>query len=370
VSLTEIFILTLLVGALGYLGQTLLFIIGAARSYNKIAESDLPTATVLVAAKNEQENIGRCLKALDELEYPEGKLQIVLVDDKSTDNTSKIIDEFIKNKPKFVKIISTKEIGELKGKTNALANGTRIATGEVILTTDADCAPEKTWVKTICSYYEPGVGVVNGFTSQEYNDRFTGMQNLDFIYLLSVAAGTINTGMPISCIGNNMSYLKKAYEEVGGYESLPFSITEDFNLMMAIIRLKKYKIRMPLDRESLVVSSPCLDYKTLYRQKKRWGIGGLKAPLRGWLLMVPAYVINVAILLSPVLVFLHPITLIAWPIKMISDFVLLMFNLSGLGIASSLKHFMSYFVYSTLYVVLLPFVVISNPTVVWKERKF
>ena len=109
-SLTDIFILTLLVGALGYLGQTLLFIIGAARSYNKIAESDLPTATVLVAAKNEQENIGRCLKALDELEYPEGKLQIVLVDDKSTDNTSKIIDEFIKNKPKFVKIISTKKI--------------------------------------------------------------------------------------------------------------------------------------------------------------------------------------------------------------------------------------------------------------------
>ncbi len=53
-------------------------------------------------------------------------------------------------------------------------------------------------------------------------DNFSGMQSIDFIYLLFVASGTINIGMPITCIGNNMSYRKKAYDEVGGYENLPF----------------------------------------------------------------------------------------------------------------------------------------------------
>ena len=83
------------------------------------------------------------------------------------------------------------------------------------------------------------VGIVNGFTTQTAYNAFSGMQAIDFVYLLIVAAGTINLGYPISCIGNNMSYRKKAYLETGGYEKLPFSVTEDFNLLMAIARLGK-----------------------------------------------------------------------------------------------------------------------------------
>ena len=80
-------------------------------------DDDLPSATVIVAARNEEENILRCLISLDNIVYDDKKLEIILVDDKSTDNTGQIIDEFILNKPKFKKIVTKREIREyLKGK--------------------------------------------------------------------------------------------------------------------------------------------------------------------------------------------------------------------------------------------------------------
>ena len=125
------------------------------------------------------------------------------------------------------------------------------------------------------------------------------MQAIDFLYLLVVASGTINLNNPISCIGNNMSYRQSAYTDVGGYENLPFSVTEDFNLLWAIYKLKKYKLIFPLDKESLVTSIPCKNIKSLFRQKKRWAVGGLEIPLRGYLIMAWGFTTNLCILLTP-----------------------------------------------------------------------
>jgi cellulose synthase/poly-beta-1,6-N-acetylglucosamine synthase-like glycosyltransferase len=209
----------------GYFIQSVLFVIGINKKFPKIKDEELPKATVVVAVRNEEVNILRCLKALDKLVYPEGKLEIIISDGHSTDKTVDIVNDFTKNRQRFKLISASPEKDNLRGKANAIDSAVRITDGEIILTTDADCETDPLWVKTICSYYKEDVGVVNGFTTQTAGNGFSGMQSLDFVYLLIVAAGTINLGYPISCIGNNMSYRKKAYLETGGYEALPFSVT-------------------------------------------------------------------------------------------------------------------------------------------------
>ena len=135
-----------------YFIQIALFLIGANKRYDKIqSEDDLPTASVIVAARNEENNILACIESLDKLDYPEGKLEIILVDDFSEDGTKKIIDEFIADKPKFRLIQPSLKLTEKVGKANALANGIRASKGEIILTTDADCAVSPTWAKTLAS---------------------------------------------------------------------------------------------------------------------------------------------------------------------------------------------------------------------------
>ena len=256
----------------------------------------------------------------------------------------------------------------LKGKTNALANALEIAKGEIILTTDVDCEVNPLWVKTITSYYRENIGAVNGFTTQLVNDGFSGMQAIDFVYLLVVASGTINLNKPVSCIGNNMSYRKSAYTEAGGYENLSFSVTEDSNLLLAIYNLKKYKLLYPLDRDALVTSVPCKDLKALLNQKKRWANGGLQVPVAGKIIMAWAFATNLCILLTA-LFFTAGCLYLAF-FKLAIDYFVLYFVHKQLGIAKNLRYFLNFEVYYILYVLTLPIVLTLNRKVIWKGREY
>jgi 1,2-diacylglycerol 3-beta-glucosyltransferase len=194
------------------------------------------------------------------------------------------------------------------------------------------------------------------------------MQALDFIYLLAVASGTINLGYPISCIGNNMAYRKKAYLDAGGYENLPFSVTEDSQLLNTIDNLKKYKIIYPLDKRSLVNSIPCKSFKELYRQKKRWAIGGIDVPLRGYFVMSTAFAVNLLMFLTPL--FFSSVMLYLAVFKLAIDFFILYPVLKALGLTKNLKYFFVFQIYYIIYTLVLPFALLISRKVVWKNRKF
>jgi cellulose synthase/poly-beta-1,6-N-acetylglucosamine synthase-like glycosyltransferase len=351
-----------------YFLQLVIFIIGASKKYPKLPDSELPFATVIVAARNEENNILDCIKSLDELTYPQDKIEIIIVNDNSTDKTGEIIEKYIEGKPKFKTIVPSESIGNLKGKTNALANAIKLSKGDIILTTDADCIVSPTWARTIASYFTKDVGLVGGFTTQQDKTVFQGMQAVDFIYLLTVASGAVNLKKPLSCIGNNMAYRRDAYIEIGGYEGLPFSVTEDFNLLMAIHKLKKYKIIYPLDKESLVVSKPCPDWKTLYWQKKRWGVGGINSGLIGYLVMTWGFISHVCMLLLPF--FFSAAGLFLTLFKFCIDYFFVSPVYKKLKIKLRFIHFLAFEFYFIIYVILLPLIVFTNRKVVWKGRQF
>ncbi|MCX7875765.1 MAG: glycosyltransferase [Melioribacteraceae bacterium] len=351
-----------------YFINLVVFTIGASKNYPKLPKEKLPTATVIVAARNEEKNIYECLVSLDKLEYPENKLEIIIVNDNSTDNTEKIISDFIKDNPKFKLYVPEKILGNLKGKANALANALKIAKGEIILTTDADCIVNPKWVETICSYYQDDVAFVGGFTTQEDKTAFQAMQAIDFVYLLTVAAGSLNLGKPLAAIGNNMSYRKSVYDEIGGYENLPFSITEDFRLLRSIHQLKKYKCIYPIDENALVVSKACENFKELYWQRKRWGVGGKESDLFGYLTMVWGYISKVMILLTPIFFSLNAFYLSLT--KIVIDYFFAKNVFVKLKLKMKLFHFLVFEIYYTIYVIILPFIVLPSKKVKWKGRTF
>jgi len=346
----------------------IIFSIGAAKKYPKISKENLPGITVVVAARNEEENILECLQSLDALKYPDGKLEIIIVNDSSTDKTGQIIDEFISDKPIFKSILPGKSIGNLKGKANAIANAIDACTGEIILTTDADCTVDPAWAETIASYYSEEVAFVGGYTTQSYSTTFGGMQAIDFVYLLTVAAGAMNLGKPLSCIGNNMSYRKSVYEEVGGYEKIPFSVTEDFQVLMAIHKLKKYKTIYPLDVNALVTSKPCPGIKSLYKQKKRWGVGGLHSDFIGFVVMVVAYLAQLSVLTVPF--FFSSVSLYLAAFKILTDYFFVYLVFRKLNLKMRYTHFAAFEIYYIFYVLILPFAVLIKKKVEWKGREY
>lgn len=358
----------LLIATFFYTLQIILFTIGANKKFNKLEDEKLPTVSVIIAARNEENKIKSCLESLDKLEYPTNKLQIILVDDNSTDKTARIILDFIEGKDKFKYIKVNSYRGNLRGKANAIDNGIRNSDGEIIITTDADCTVKPTWVKSIASYYTENVGIVCGYTTQKDDKAFYGMQAIDFIYLLTVAAGGMNLGKPLSAIGNNMSFRRVAYDEVGGYEALPFSVTEDFNLLMSIYKLKKYDLIYPLETDALVTSEPCLNIKELYHQKKRWGVGGLKSDFIGYAVMASGFIIHLFYLFIPFVLSFNIIVLLTF--KLALDFAFVRSVFKKLNIRLNTYHFVVFEIYFIIYVILLPIVLLFSRKVKWKGRTF
>jgi Glycosyltransferases, probably involved in cell wall biogenesis len=122
-----------------------------------------PRISVVVAARNEEKDIEKCLQSLLKQTYPTNSYEIIIVDDGSTDKTASIVKSFSE---RFANIHllslmfdSEQKIGR---KPIALAKGIAQASGEIILTTDADCIVPLRWIEIMVNHFEEGVVFVAG----------------------------------------------------------------------------------------------------------------------------------------------------------------------------------------------------------------
>lgn len=123
--------------------------------------ADWPRVTVLVAAHNEEKVIAHILTALTEVRYPDDKILIVPVNDRSTDRTREIIDSFVKAHPGRIRPFH--RTGGKGGKAAALKDAMAMVETEVILIFDADYIPGSGLIKQLVApFFDPEVGGVMG----------------------------------------------------------------------------------------------------------------------------------------------------------------------------------------------------------------
>jgi cellulose synthase/poly-beta-1,6-N-acetylglucosamine synthase-like glycosyltransferase len=350
-----------------YVGLVLIFLYGLKRTRDRDGHA-APFVSVIIAARNEEANISECLASVLEQTYSPDLYEVIVVDDNSTDGTKLICGQFMERFPRL-NCIHAPENSALPGKPNALACGIEKAKGEVILITDADCIVPPTWIEHTARRYEGNVGLIGGVTLQRNTNWFEGMQSLDWAFILGMAASTAGLNHQHGGIGNNLSFRRKAYDQVGGYRNLKFSITEDYTIIQAILNLGTWDYLYPLDPKITVESKPCSDWKTLLRQKQRWGKGGLDMKISGLLIMVIGFCMHVA---PFIMLYWGEVVLAASAlmIKFIFDYIFLYRLLSRIDRLSDLKWFYYFEVYFILYVMILPFLVFFGGKVQWKGRSF
>ena len=131
------------------------------RRKNDFPFSTPPKCTILICARNEEENIGACLNSLSNIQYPTELLEILVVDDSSTDTTPQILHSW-KAKLPNLRTINTQNLAKHKfeGKVSALIHGMDVAQGEFVLITDADCTVGPNWVHEHIRWYKSDTGMV------------------------------------------------------------------------------------------------------------------------------------------------------------------------------------------------------------------
>jgi len=255
----------------------LLWLLVFNRKHYRTQLTQQPRISILIAARNEAFTIGRCLQAIEALDYPKEKLEVLIGDDASTDGTRAVIAAFIHDKPHYRCITITETLGQARGKANVLAQLARQATTDYYFYTDADIVVPPEWIKAMLSEMPPEVGVVTGITTIQGKTLFAKLQAMDWLYALGSMQVVSDLKLPVTAMGNNMVLRRQAYEAVGGFESIPFSITEDIAIFNQVLR-KGWRFRNIYDRSVLALSTPAVSFKQFLHQRKRWMRGSMHLP--------------------------------------------------------------------------------------------
>ncbi len=256
--------------ALGYFGILHLIFWGLKRLEIK-NQTDFPTVSIVIAARNEAQRIEPALQALENLDYPENKLEIIFVDDASSDNTAQIIEGYCEKHANWHLLKLNHRSGFASGKKHALKHGINAAKHEIIFTTDADCEVPPGWLKYMTAYFEPNVQMVLGYSPLK---RHSGIRNLllqfDNLFSAIMAAAPTMWGYPISSVGRNMAYRKATYLKIGGFDALKKYRSGDDVYMTERFRLTRSgKITYCANPKTFVETLPPETFKDFWHQQIR-----------------------------------------------------------------------------------------------------
>lgn len=325
-----------------------------------------PKVSILLAARNEELLIGRCLDAMDQLTYPKDKLEIIIGDDDSTDNTLSIVRDFIKNKSNFQVHSIQNIIGKGRGKANVLGQLAHQATGEFLFITDVDVKLPPTWIQALLQEFEEGIGLVSGTTMCESGNLFATMQSIDWLHFMGYIKAFAHVGVGCTSVGNNMAVRAEAYWQTGGYEVIDFSITEDYKLFQAVTKLG-WGWKNILSKYSLGKAWFIPSFVDMLHQRKRWLIGAKDLPLN-WKTMIIIYGLFIPAF-GYVMLFYPIYALGIWLLKffMQSLFILLLCDKTGVR-RFTLVELISYEIYvmlNTFSTAIFYYLPIKS---IWKDR--
>ncbi|MBL7913793.1 MAG: glycosyltransferase [Bacteroidia bacterium] len=231
--------------------------------------------TVVIAARNEENLIENLLQELLNQNYPPSKFQVIISNDFSTDKTADVCNamahKFQQSGIQFL-IINAAE-NELSGKKAALERAIKKATGDLILTTDADCSVSPDWVASFAGKFaESSAPMITGFVKlHDGGNLFANLQAIDVLSLSGIGATTVINNKPLMCNGANLAFTKAAFSEAGGYDyGIDQPGGDDTYLMFKINQLFPGKILFNEDPKSIVTTNPQPDLKHFVRQRVRW----------------------------------------------------------------------------------------------------
>ena len=233
----------------------------------------LPKVTVIVPAHNEEAVIERCLESIRATGYK--KLQVIVHNDKSTDNTAKIIRAYKKRYPKFdLRLVDRRiRVGKSGGVTFCAKT---YAKGELIMTLDGDCILHKDAIKNTVAYFEdPNVAGVAANVRLLDNPTVLGVLQ-QFEHLIGYRSKKFFTVANCEIIvgGVASTYRADILKKVGYYDN--DTTTEDIGLSMKVVALGNRAHRIVYASDVVASTESAHTLKALLKQRYRWKMGSLQ----------------------------------------------------------------------------------------------
>ena len=236
--------------------------------YYKANRISSEKVSVIIPARNEENNIARCLDALLQQNLPADQMEIIVVDDGSSDRTAAVVMGYTNRGVRIVRLEN-----EAQGKKAALTKGIALATHPNIVTTDADCMYLPNWLNTLLCFRaeHDAVFVAAPVKYTKEKNFFERFQSLDFLSLQGITAAAVSKEIFNMCNGANLLYTKDAFQKVNGFAGIDHLPTGDDMLLMEKMQVAfPGKIKYCFSQDAIVETLPADGLQAFIQQRIRW----------------------------------------------------------------------------------------------------
>lgn len=228
--------------------------------------------SIVIACRDEEENIMQLLKALRIQDYKAENFEVIIVNDHSEDKTLEKIEEF-----RRLYEMSNLELLNLtsseKSKKEAVRVGVYNARGRLIVTTDADCSMGRQWLSEIVRFYirTKASFIIGPVLLKAESKLISIFQHIEFAGLMGSGAGSIFFQKPLMCNGANLAFEKDLYLEVNR-EDMRHDLAsgDDMFLMLAAKNNAGIKYGFIKSRKAVVETNGKLTFQGFISQRRRW----------------------------------------------------------------------------------------------------
>ena len=222
--------------------------------------------SVIIACRNESHNLKNILPDIAGQDYPPEMLEVIVVDDNSTDDTYDYASGF--REIRYLKVLKNKG----QGKKRAITTGVNAASGELMITTDADCRAGKNWIITIASFYfkyKPDM-IICPVILEPGRGFFGKFQELEFLSLQGVTTGSAAAGRSTMCNGANLAFSREIF--LKHTKNLHYEIPsgDDVFFLHSLKNEKGSGILWLEAPEAIVTAAQAVKPSLFVRQRHRW----------------------------------------------------------------------------------------------------
>ena len=235
-----------------------------------INENYKPSVTVMIPAHNEEGVISNTVQNILNMDYE--NFDIIVIDDRSTDNTASVIKDLEQKYKKVTALIRPKDA--FPGKSAVLNDAFKIAKGEAILVFDADATVDPDFLSKLIPYLEPkDVGAVQArkVIRNKNVNLLTRCQNNEYTMDTHFQVGRDSIKGAVELRGNGELIKRQAIEDIGGWNN--YTLVDDLD-MSTKLHIKGWDIRFCPD--AVVYEEGIIYLRPLYRQRRRWLEGTIR----------------------------------------------------------------------------------------------
>ena len=336
-----------------------------------ISDKDfLPSVAIIIAVRNEAENIGMLIANIADQSY-QGKIELIVVNDHSEDETREIVWNAFDTKSNC-KLIDLKI---RKGKKAAITEGLLNTNSEIIITTDGDCNVPKRWVEAMIGAFTKTTQLVSGpVVFQKENNFFNQIQAMEFVSLIASGASLIGWGKPVMSNGANLAFRHSAFIAVNGFEgNLNTASGDDVFLLHKIAAQYPNSIAFAKSEDAIVKTKSQTSISLFLQQRIRWA-SKWKAYTDVFTqsTAILVFLISLILVVMPVLVLNQKISIYTWAnlliIKSFFDYFFLKQVSNHLKVEMNLAVFIFIQLIYPLYVVLAALFSFKK-SYYWKGRR-